>query len=187
MFILKLFFSVLFWIVFQIGFFVIFIISLPAALLGGIGSNLVYYLIKIGLRVLFFVCFIRGRVTGAEKVPPDGEVIFTSNMPTLFDPLFFIAFFPKRLKFVADGKMFKIIFLGWLMRVIGCVPIPEEKAEYLVFAKRVSSSLPVLVFRGSAGLAGIGGIKTIPILISGSEKVISSGLISPGEVKIAIS
>lgn len=162
------------------------ILSIPAALLGAFGSNLIYYLIKLSLRLLFLVCFVRGRVSGAEKIPADGQVIFISNMPTLFDPLFYIAYFPARLKFVAEGRMFKVPFVGWLMRVIGCIPVPAGRAEYLVFAKRVSTSLPVVVFRGSAGLAGISGIKTVAIEISGSNNVISSGLISPGRIIIRV-
>jgi len=187
MFALKLLLSVFFWVIFQVGFFLIVILSLPAALLGGLGSSLIYYLIKLPLRLLFLVCFIRGKVFGIGNIPKDGKVILVSNMPTLFDPLFYIAYFPRRLRFVAEGGMFKVPFLGWLMKVIGCIPIPTKKDEYFIFARAVIASLPVVVFRGSAGLAGISGIKTIPASISGTEHVISAGLISPGEVKIAIS
>jgi 1-acyl-sn-glycerol-3-phosphate acyltransferase len=183
---MRIFLSVIFWIIFQIDFLVVFLISFPLVLLGKAGSDALYYLIKFLLRILFFVFFIRGKVTGWEKLAFKEKVIFSSNMPTIFTPLFYLAYLPVRVKFAAEEKMFRIPFLGWVMKVLGCLSLPRESQEYFIFAQKVLGPDPVLIFQSSPALKELKAARVVPLTIHGDEKVIAHGLISPGQIEMVI-
>jgi len=184
---MNIFLSIIFWIIFQIGFLMAFLISFPLALLGKAGSDALYYLIKFLLRSLFLVFFIRGKTVGWKKITFEEKVIFSSNMPTIFTPLFYLAYLPVRVRFAAEGKMFRVPFLGWLMKVLGCLSLPRESREYFIFAQKVLGPDPILIFQSSPALKELKAARVVPLTIHGAEKVIAYGLISPGQIEIVIS
>lgn len=61
---------------------------------------------------------------GSEHVPATGPLIFVLNHPNaLIDPLFLLAFSPRRVVFLAKEPLFRIPLIGWITRATGSIPV----------------------------------------------------------------
>lgn len=153
------------------------------------------------------ICFVRAKILRIENLPKGERVIFISNKPNLIATLGLISYFPMRVRFVADEKMFKFPFLGRIVKAIGCIAEVRKKRDTFKFARSVLSSLrrkePILFYpqnlRRSDGLieafqeteirvAKICEAAIVPLVVVGSEKVLPYGgaIISPGEMRIIV-
>lgn len=76
------------------------------------------------ITLILRVFFRRIAVTGSGHVPAAGPVLFVLNHPnSLVDPLFLLAFAPRRVVFLAKEPLFRIPVIGWLTRAAGSIPV----------------------------------------------------------------
>ena len=192
-FILSLFFL----IYLQLFTFLFFILSFPLSLFSGVGRAIQYFMMKWSIRLLLAICFIRVKIYGVPKPELKEKTIFVSNYPSLMDPLYLIAYFPRRIRITAEPNMFKIPLIGKVMRSIGCIAIESSDG----FAGKILNALgrgePVWIFKGVEKvkvddnlikLAKICEARIVPFQINNSENILPrrSMLFSPGVVTIKI-
>src|SRR5690348_10641359 len=66
----------------------------------------------------------------AERVPPSGPVLFTSNHPnSLTDSFLLGASLPRKVNFVATVQLFRFTSLKFLLRRCGVIPINRVKDD----------------------------------------------------------
>lgn len=97
--------------------------------------------------------FFRGvSVAGLEHVPRDAPVIFAPNhQNALVDPLFLLAFAPRRVAFLAKEPLFRIPVLGWLVRAAGAIPVHRRQDNADMTRNReMFARVQALLARGGA-------------------------------------
>jgi 1-acyl-sn-glycerol-3-phosphate acyltransferase len=141
------------------------------------------------MRVFAYVYFPRLKITGAERVPRDGGVIFVSNHLDYLDPVILIGVIPRRAVFLAMQKLFDWPVIGNFARMIGALPVRDEGSS-LELARTTLQHLrdgeAIVVFpegelsaehalqpasSGAAMLAYRSGCPIVPIAITGTERV----------------
>jgi 1-acyl-sn-glycerol-3-phosphate acyltransferase len=207
MIVLRFLLSLFYWIYLQIAILLVALLSFPARLLPNKGRAFIYFLSKFALRALFFICFIRVKITGREKLLEHGRSIFLCNKPNMIATFGLIAYFPLRVRIVAEEKLLKFPVLGRLVKSLGCVASTGKKEDSFVFANAIISSLkgnePVLFYPENIRLKGrkvlpfkqtelklakIAEASIVPLIVRGSEGVLpeDSAIISPGKIKITV-
>jgi glycerol-3-phosphate O-acyltransferase/dihydroxyacetone phosphate acyltransferase len=80
--------------------------------------------IRAILRVILRIFFPRIELSGRDRVPADGPVMFAVNHPNgLIDPLFLICLSPRPVSFLAKAPLFDMPVIGWFVRVLGSIPV----------------------------------------------------------------
>ncbi len=106
---------------------------------------------RSALRALFAlvlrIFFRRIEVTGAERVPPRGPVLFVLNHPNgLIDPAFLLCLAPRRVSLLAKAPLFRMPVVGWFCRMMQAIPVhrrqdagsdPSQNRETFEAARRV--------------------------------------------------
>ncbi|MEO6259850.1 MAG: lysophospholipid acyltransferase family protein [Thermoanaerobaculia bacterium] len=70
------------------------------------------------------VFFRRVEVVGEERIPLAAPIIFAANHPNgLIDPLVVLCFAPRTISFLAKAPLFRMPFVGWLVRAFGSIPV----------------------------------------------------------------
>jgi glycerol-3-phosphate O-acyltransferase / dihydroxyacetone phosphate acyltransferase len=88
--------------------------------------RLIVALVKVALRIYFE----RIEVTGLEHVPLDTPVIFVLNHPNaLVDPVFLLCLAPRRVSFLAKEPLFRMPFIGYLVRAMDSLPVYRKQDE----------------------------------------------------------
>ena len=90
-----------------------------------IRRNFIWYFSQIVLRV-FFAVWVRYRAQGAEKIPTVGGGLILSNHQSFIDPLMIGLPLNRPVSYLARDTLFKIPFLGGLMRRTYVMPINRE-------------------------------------------------------------
>ncbi len=80
------------------------------------------------LRLMLRIFFRRIEVTGAERVPAKGPVIFVLNHPNgLIDPVFLLALAPRRVAFLAKAPLFRMPIIGAIARAFEAIPVHRRQ------------------------------------------------------------
>jgi len=87
-----------------------------------------YWLTWQTLRCLFNI-FHRIHITGVENIPLEGGVILASNHLSHWDSFAIGCSVPRRVRFVADTKMYKRSFAKWFLKRDGGVEIDRSKSS----------------------------------------------------------
>jgi 1-acyl-sn-glycerol-3-phosphate acyltransferase len=88
--------------------------------------RLIVALVKVALRIYFQ----RIEVTGLEHVPLDTPVIFVMNHPNaLVDPVFLLCLAPRRVSFLAKAPLFRMPFIGYLVKAMDSLPVYRQQDE----------------------------------------------------------
>ena len=76
------------------------------------------------LRLLLRIFFRRIEVTGIDRVPAQGPVIFVLNHPNgLIDPAFMLCLAPRRVSFLAKAPLFRMPVIGSVCRAFQAIPV----------------------------------------------------------------
>ncbi|HYT05685.1 MAG TPA: 1-acyl-sn-glycerol-3-phosphate acyltransferase [Gemmatimonadales bacterium] len=76
------------------------------------------------------VFFRRIEVSGAERVPAAGPVIFVLNHPNgLIDPAFLLCLAPRRVSFLAKAPLFRMPVIGFFCRALEAIPVHRRQDE----------------------------------------------------------
>ena len=80
------------------------------------------------LRLVLRIFFRRIEVTGAERVPREGPVIFVLNHPNgLIDPAFLLCLAPRRVSFLAKAPLFSMPVIGAIARAFEAIPVHRRQ------------------------------------------------------------
>jgi len=144
------------------------------------------------MRVVYRLLF-RWTVSGRENVPRQGPVVLIANHIHLADPILLMLSFPRPITFLAKEELFRIPFIGMLMRDAGMFPVARtgtvqqkrdvlRQAERLLAQGRVMAIFPegkrspagVLASArpGAAFLALHSGAALVPVAITGTERLV---------------
>ncbi|MCZ6602484.1 MAG: lysophospholipid acyltransferase family protein [Planctomycetota bacterium] len=93
------------------------------------------------------------RARGTENIPPGGPLIFTSNHQSFLDPIILSVPRCKRIRFMAQGYLFRIPILSQLIQAVGTFPVDPGMSLKKSFEK----SLQVLEEGGYFGIFPEGG------------------------------
>lgn len=163
-------------------------------------------LLKLCMKILFKIVFVKVRVEGKEHVLPGRTYLFMSNHASMFDIPLFEAYIPVFVRGVEASRQFKWPVYGWLIRRMGNIPIDRKnihasirsiKKTWGVLQKGKSILILPEGTRTPDGKIGLfkklpfllakqAGVPVIPIGISGlfELKNKNSWLIRPGPVSI---
>src|SRR6267143_6082981 len=99
------------------------------------------------------IFFRRIEVTGVERVPPDGPVVFVLNHPNgLIDPAFLLCLAPRPVSFIAKAPLFRIPIIGAIVRAFEGIPVyrcQDAGADLRKNAETFEAARAVLVRGGT--------------------------------------
>jgi len=152
---------------------------------------LLYIFAKIKFLIIFKL-FFRLKVTGQENIPQDGPFIIVANHSSLLDPIILGVSIKPKIIFVAAAYLFKIGWLGYLLRKANSIPVQGENdisslkralktlqrgGVLGIFPEggvdRQKDDLPIKA--GAAYLATKVGVPIVPIKIIGADKALPRG------------
>lgn len=142
-------------------------------------------------RIGLLMAGVRLEVTGREKVPADGPVIYMSNHQGNFDILSLFLAIPRQFSWIAKEELFAIPVFGHSMARAGYVPLDRSDGRRAfksieTAAAMIRNGKSVLIFpegtrttdgnllpfkRGGFLLAAKAGVPIVPLTICGSGKV----------------
>ncbi len=141
---------------------------------------------------IIFKLIFRLKVTGQEDIPQDGPFIIVANHSSLLDPVILGVSVRPKIIFVAAAYLFKIGWLGYMLRKFNSIPVQRENdikaiKQSLKILKRggvlgifpeggidrQKNNLPVRA--GAAYLATKIGVPIVPIRIKGADKALPRG------------
>lgn len=103
--------------------------------------------------MLIRIFFRRIEVTGTERVPLAGPVIFVLNHPNgLIDPAFLLCLAPRRVSFLAKAPLFRIPVIGFIVRAFEAIPVYRRQdagADLAKNAETFETARAVLVRGGT--------------------------------------
>ncbi len=114
------------------------VVSLYVAIAGPIGlligvpfkiKGVLYFLGHIGVGLALGLSGIRYRVSGRERIPKQGAVVFCSNHESNVDPPVLFQALHKRLHVLFKAELKKLPILGAVMVAGGFVPVERERRE----------------------------------------------------------
>ena len=85
-----------------------------------------FYIIAKLIFLIIFKFFFRLKVTGQENIPQDGPFIIAANHSSLLDPVILGVSIRPKVIFVAAAYLFKIHWLGYLLRKANSIPVQGE-------------------------------------------------------------
>jgi len=114
------------------------------------------------LRLVLRIFFRRIEVTGGERVPRVGPVIFVLNHPNgLIDPAFLLCLAPRRVSFLAKAPLFRMPVIGAIARAFEAIPVHRRQDVGSDLAKNAQT------FEAARGVLVRGG--TIAIFPEGTS------------------
>lgn len=141
---------------------------------------------------IIFKLIFRLKITGQEDIPQDGPFIIVANHSSLLDPVILGVSVRPKIIFVAAAYLFKIGWLGYMLRKFNSIPVQRENdikaiKQSLKILKRggvlgifpeggidrQKNNLPVRA--GAAYLATKIGVPIVPIRIKGADKALPRG------------
>jgi len=74
------------------------------------------------------IFFRRIEVSGTERIPAQGPVIFVLNHPNgLIDPAFLLCLTPRRVSFLAKAPLFRMPVIGFFCRAFAAIPVHRRQ------------------------------------------------------------
>lgn len=150
---------------------------------------------------IYFNIFYRVKVTGNEKIPPEGGAILCSNHLGQMD-MFFIGFrLQRKIHWMAKEELFRNPLLGAVIKSLGAFPIKRGKADVgsvrkainLVEEGHIIGIFPeatrtrgkkrseIRVKPGVAMISASTGVAIIPVAIKGSYKLFGRVRVNIGD------
>jgi len=160
-------------------------------------------------RALLAVSGVKVRVTGLEKIAPEGSYVFASNHASYMDTPVALANIPVQFRFMAKKGLFSIPFLGWHLARAGHIPVfrdnPRAAVKTLGLAAEAiqKHGISLILFPeggrtktgemrdfkdGAAFIAIRAGVPIVPVALKGTRAVLpfGSGIPMSGKVEMRI-
>jgi 1-acyl-sn-glycerol-3-phosphate acyltransferase len=172
-------------------------------------TGLARYIAHLWCIHLLFVCGVRVRAIGAEKLSRQERYVFIANHSSFFDIPTLYAGLPFSLSFIAKKELFFIPFFGWGIAAIGHIWIDRENARQArksitrAIGKLKRRSISLVLFpegtrsitgevaefrRGSFTLAIEAGVPVVPVTVRGTRDLLpkKSLFFKPGLATLVI-
>lgn len=127
-----------------------------------------FYSLAVGVVNCVLRVVILFKSKGKENIPKDGAFLLCSNHANAIDPVLIAAGCKRQLTFMAKEELFKVFFLGHLIKLLGAFPIKRGKGD----AGAVMATLKIMK-RGGATLIFPEGTR----IKDGQRKEVNSGII----------
>jgi 1-acyl-sn-glycerol-3-phosphate acyltransferase len=149
-------------------------------------------LARVVLRLFFGL-----RTIGVENVPREGAVLLASNHVSLLDPPAVGAGLPRRIHYMAKAELFRMPFVGALVRRLNAYPVEREGADAAALRHALlllKGGQGLLVFpegtRGTEGrlqpgragtgmLAALSEAPVVPVYVQGTGRALPRGASRP--------
>jgi 1-acyl-sn-glycerol-3-phosphate acyltransferase len=159
-------------------------------------------------RMLLVFGFVRCRVTGLEKLDPQGSYVIVSNHSSYMDIPAILSVVPLQFRFFAKKGLFSIPFLGWHLGRAGHLPVVredpraslkamsegarimrEKRISLLVFPEGGRTQSNMRPFKeGAAYIAIKAGAPAVPVGLARPRNILPmhSALIRSGTIEVRI-
>jgi len=97
--------------------------------------------IKMSLKFLFKILFVRVRSEGAEVVAKNETYLFMSNHQSLFDIPLLAAYIPTFVRGVEALRQFKWPVYGWAIRRLGNIPIDRKNIHASIKSMKITEDV----------------------------------------------
>ena len=84
-------------------------------------KKILYSLLKKSSAFVFNILY-KIETEGLENIPRDGKAILAANHASFLDSMIMFPTIPRKFHAVTGKWLFKIWWLGWLFKVIDCIP-----------------------------------------------------------------
>ena len=92
-------------------------------------QKIIYKLVSRLVVFPIYKILFRGFLIGKENIPKTGSFIMVSNHGSLLDPPLLGHAIGRRISFMAKAELFKIPFLGFIIRACGAYPVKRGVAD----------------------------------------------------------
>ena len=92
-------------------------------------QNLTYKIVSYVVVFPIYKFVFRGCLIGQENIPRNGSFIMVSNHGSLLDPPLLGHAIGRNISFMAKAELFKIPFLGFVIRACGAYPVKRGIAD----------------------------------------------------------
>jgi 1-acyl-sn-glycerol-3-phosphate acyltransferase len=189
----------------------VFVLLYPVAIIASLindSGNRVHRVGGLWARTIIRTSGIKIDVEGRDNIPMGKPVVFACNHASQFDILIMYEALPIQFRFVVKKELFKIPFLGLVMRLAGYIPIDRSGGKAALrslqdAAGRLKKGESIIIFpegtrspngrlrpfkMGGILIAVRAGCPIVPVAISGSHNVLPKGSlrIRPGRIKVTI-
>jgi 1-acyl-sn-glycerol-3-phosphate acyltransferase len=164
---------------------------------------MLYGILKPLTYVVFRLLF-RFRTVGRENVPREGRLLLAANHVSVLDPPAVGCAAPRPLHFMAKAELFRVPFLGWLVRHLNAHPVERDGADatalrHALLLLREEKAL--LVFpegtRGTEGelqpgrpgagmLVALSEAPVVPVYVQGTGAALPRGASRPRRVLVTV-
>ena len=164
---------------------------------------MLYIIIKSFSLVIFKLIF-RLKIIGSENIPKTGSFVIVANHSSLLDGFVLISSVKPKVTFMSAAHLFKIPFVGNILRGVGAIPVQGKGSDIKLIKKamKVLQAGGVLgIFpegritnekddfsakAGAAYLAIKADVPIIPMAIKGADKALPVGAKFPKLNKIEV-
>lgn len=164
----------------------------------------VYHLARWFVVNPIFSVYFRGKVTGREKIPPQGKLIIVSNHASVFDPPLLSAAITRPVAYMAKEELFHQNGLRQLITALGAYPVNREGVDRKAIRQalsRLEEGWATGIFiegtrtadgrihepkLGAALIAMKAQAPLLPVCLCGTEKILASGKKFPRSIDIQI-
>jgi 1-acyl-sn-glycerol-3-phosphate acyltransferase len=98
-----------------------------------------YYLFKWSIISPALHLYFRGRIYGAEQVPPKGRLLVVSNHASDFDPPILSACVRRPVAYMAKEELFKVPVLKQAIQVYGAYPVKRGSGDRSAMRAAIAS------------------------------------------------
>lgn len=167
-------------------------------------SLVLYHLFKWSIVSPMLHIYFRGRVAGAENVPPTGPLIVVANHASDFDPPIVSSCVRRPVSYMAKEELFKVPGLGQAIRLYGAYPVKRGSADRSAIRAalaQLQSGWAIGVFLegtrtpdariyhpklGAAMLAARVQAPLLPVSLWGTQAIVPTGAKLPHPVPITV-
>ncbi|MBN2401794.1 MAG: 1-acyl-sn-glycerol-3-phosphate acyltransferase [Spirochaetes bacterium] len=179
------------------------VLSIPSAIINRSGY-LGHIFAKMGGRLILFFAGVKVHCKGIENIDKTKTQVFAINHLSYFDVPVIYSILPVQVGWLAKKDLFRLPFLGWLMRANKFIPVEEGEGRKVVESlnsavEKVRSGTRIVIFpEGTRSMNGElqpfkkllfrlcvkTGVPIVPIYIKGTNEALTRGslLIRPGNV-----
>ena len=169
-----------------------------------VSSLVLYHLFKWSVVSPVLHAYLRGRIYGAEHVPPIGPLLVVSNHASDFDPPILACCVRRPVAYMAKEELFRVPVLKQAIKLYGAYPVKRGSAD----RSAIRSALTLLeegwavgVFLqgtrtpdarisdpklGAALIAAKAKVPLLPVSLWGTEAIFEKGSLVPRPVPVTV-
>lgn len=159
-------------------------------------------------RLILFICGVRVKVSGLEKLDRSSNYVYASNHASMFDIPCVLAGIPDQIRIIFKKELEKIPFFGWGLKWGHYISVDRSSTSSAIqslaeASRKIRDGASVLLYaegtrttdgrlqafkRGAFKLALESGVPVVPLTINGSYSIVRrrSLVICPGVVHLIL-